>query len=375
MNTTNLTILSEEIALRDAYYETDAVIDHLAYHENTPPFISKNLIQHFGISNPSPRYIETVATAFRTGSYVFKQAGSPNVSFGDNKWGDLSAVAAAILLDREARDAVVESDPVHGSVKEPIAKVVSLMRSMEYTRAEHAKLKYPILSSGLRERIGQMPYEAPDVFSFFGPDYQPPGEFSQASLVSPESQVLSMITILGMSNGLSALIKNGMTSCSYGFGRGVRSYSCDYPDGRLAYMPSAAANTAEKTIDELSLLLTCGRLSDENKAIVLDKYNQVLASDTADKALQVAQQLIVHSPEFQTSSIVRKAGSSRASHGSAGSTNEPYKAVINVNLFGGMDSFYMLSPHSSCSLYSGKYHRLANPFASMCRESQQLFCF
>ena len=123
MNTTNLTIISEEIALRDAYYEMDAVIDHLAYHDNTPPFTSKNLIQHFGISNPSPRYIETVATAFRTGSYVFKQAGSPNMSFGGNKWGDLSAVAAAILLDREARDAVVESDPVHGSVKEPMARL------------------------------------------------------------------------------------------------------------------------------------------------------------------------------------------------------------------------------------------------------------
>ncbi|KAL3937927.1 MAG: hypothetical protein SGBAC_007063 [Bacillariaceae sp.] len=345
-----------EIALRDAYYETDAVIDHLAYHDNTPPFISKNIIQHFGISNPSPRYVETVATAFRTGSYVFEQTGYPDMSFGENKWGDLSAVAAAILLDREAMAVVVESDPVHGSVKEPMAKVISLMRSMEYTRAEHAKLKYPILSSGLRQTIGQMPYEAPDVFSFFGPDYQPPGALSQASLVSPESQVLSMISILGMSNGLSALIKNGMTSCSYGFGRGVRSYSCDYPDGRLAYMPSAAANTAEKTIDELSLLLTSGRLGDENKIIVLDQYNRVLASDTADKALQVAQQLIVNSPEFQTSSIVRKSGSPRASHGSVGSTSEPYKVVINVNLFGGMDSFYMLSPHSSCSLYSEYSH-------------------
>lgn len=344
-----------DTALRDAYYETDAVVDHLLYHDNTPTYVSKLLIQHFGISNPSPRYIKAVSTAFRTGSYTFEQASEPDVSFGEQKWGDLGATAAAILLDREARAVVVEADPVHGSIREPMAKVIAVMRSLEFTRAAHSKLKYPILESGVQEKIGQMPHSAPDVFSFFSSGYQPAGSFAQSSLVSPESQVLSMITVVGMLNGLSALIKNDLSPCGNGFGRWLPAgFSCDYPVGRLDYSPSAVAISGEKVVDELALLLTSGRLSEENKEVILKNYNAALASDNEENALKVAQQLMLASPEFQTSNIIRKTGNPRKPSASAGSTTEPYKAIINVHLFGGMDSFYMLSPHSSCSLYTGK---------------------
>lgn len=40
--------------VRDSHYEIDAVIHHLTSHQNAPPFISLQLIQHFGVSNPSP---------------------------------------------------------------------------------------------------------------------------------------------------------------------------------------------------------------------------------------------------------------------------------------------------------------------------------
>ena len=39
-------------------YETEALLDHLFYHANTAPFIAHRLLQRFGASNPSPRYIE-----------------------------------------------------------------------------------------------------------------------------------------------------------------------------------------------------------------------------------------------------------------------------------------------------------------------------
>ena len=144
-----------EHALRDAYYETDAVIDHLLYHHNTPPFISKILIQHFGISNPSPRYVTEVSTAFKTGSYT-----ASGISFGGGKWGDLAATAAAILLDREASTAILDADPIQGSIKEPFNKLIAVMRAMDYSRAYYSKMRYPILRSNLQEVIGQMPFEA-----------------------------------------------------------------------------------------------------------------------------------------------------------------------------------------------------------------------
>ena len=62
---------------------------------------------------------------------------SGSISFGSSKYGDLEATVAAIVLDREATSPVITSDPGHGSMKEPIMKVLALMRSMEYQVSNH----------------------------------------------------------------------------------------------------------------------------------------------------------------------------------------------------------------------------------------------
>lgn len=54
---------------KDAHAEVESLLDHLVFHNNTAPFISKNLIQRFTSSNPSPEYVTAVANAFKTGSY------------------------------------------------------------------------------------------------------------------------------------------------------------------------------------------------------------------------------------------------------------------------------------------------------------------
>lgn len=98
---------------RDAMYETDEVLKHIFHHENVAPFLALRLIQRFGISNPSPRYIEAVANAFQIGSYV-----SGGQSFGDGVYGNLGAAAAAIVLDSEARSVILDADPTSGSLRE-----------------------------------------------------------------------------------------------------------------------------------------------------------------------------------------------------------------------------------------------------------------
>ena len=55
---------------KDVHSEVESLLDHLVYHDNTAPFISKNLIQRFTTSNPSPEYVKAVADAFKTGSYA-----------------------------------------------------------------------------------------------------------------------------------------------------------------------------------------------------------------------------------------------------------------------------------------------------------------
>ena len=60
----------------------------------------RSLIQRFTTSNPSPRYVEAVANAFRNGSFVDAWSGEA-FGGGGGQYGDLAATTAAILLDRE----------------------------------------------------------------------------------------------------------------------------------------------------------------------------------------------------------------------------------------------------------------------------------
>ena len=76
-----------------AEYETEALVDHLFEHHNTAPFVATRMIQRLVGSNPTPRFVEAVATAFQTGSY----GGKPY----SGEYGDMAALTAAILLDRE----------------------------------------------------------------------------------------------------------------------------------------------------------------------------------------------------------------------------------------------------------------------------------
>ena len=108
---------------RDMHYEIDAVLDSYIYHPSHPPFLALRMIQRFGVSNPSPQYIERVSTAYKNGSYLGR--------FGAGKYGDLGAMMAAILLDLEARNFSLDSGPSHGHVREAIIKISSFLRSLE----------------------------------------------------------------------------------------------------------------------------------------------------------------------------------------------------------------------------------------------------
>ena len=104
--------------------EIETLLDQLFMHENTAIFISKRLIQRFGTSNPSAAYVEAVQRAFRTGEYggmLFSQ-----------KYGDLAASVAAVLLHKDADMDGHERKQFHGSLREPMLKLIHFMRSMEY---------------------------------------------------------------------------------------------------------------------------------------------------------------------------------------------------------------------------------------------------
>jgi len=98
-----------EPSTRDAVYEIDAALRQIFFHKNMAPFIAVRLAQRFGISNPSPRYVKSITKAFRNGIYVHSSAG---MAFGSGQYGCLEATIAAILLDKETLDPILDADPM-----------------------------------------------------------------------------------------------------------------------------------------------------------------------------------------------------------------------------------------------------------------------
>lgn len=113
-----------------------------------------------------------MAKAFREGYFEESETG---FSYGSGVYGNLAAMTAAMLLDREARSVVLDADPAHGSLMEPFLKVIRLMKSLEYARAHDDP--FATFSAEMFTMIGQQPYSIPSVFSFFLPEFQPRGKY------------------------------------------------------------------------------------------------------------------------------------------------------------------------------------------------------
>ena len=332
---------------RDMNYETDAVLDTYFYHPTHPPFLALRMIQRFGISNPSPQYIERVSTAYKNGSYLGR--------FGAGKYGDLGAMMAAILLDPEARALSLDSDPSHGHIREPIIKITSFLRSLE--TKWHAPFQVSIFDGPQGQRwYGQGPYRAPSVFSFFQPEFAPAGSISNAGLVSPESNMLD-VRLLKLTNSVFQTVKFGVALCYGGFGKFNFGAACPKTEGtitkdafgELTYSVESGA-TADDVLDELSLLMTSSRLSETNRRIIKDAFQSTYDSGDKEKGIRIAQQLLFTTPEFHTTNLAHTSGNAR--HVSS-YTNDPppdsYKAVVFFYMDGGADTFNMLVPKAGCS--------------------------
>ena len=326
------------------------------------PFLATRMAQRFGLSNPSPRYISTAAAAFKVGRYIDQATG---IRYGTGEYGDMAAMVAALVLDREARSVVLDADPAHGSLLEPFLRFVRMMKSLEF-RAK-ADVVYVDLANQMLDLIGEEPHNLPDVFSFFLPEFSPQGPVGNSGLVSPESEVLTGPNAVNLMNGLLSLVKYGLDSafgkndklrinsagliptCSYtlnvlfpgGFGNGRGGDEDDrvlgrsnYADGNNRYRPTDGLDSAG-VVDELATLLTSGRLSQEKRDLLVSVYEEYSGSE----AYINVQQLIATSPEFNTNGLARNSGQEREPPAATPSSADGFKAVIELYLPGGWDSF------------------------------------
>jgi len=330
---------NEEQKRRAAFYETESLIDHLFHHPNTPVNIGKKLIQRFVTSNPSPEYTEAVAKAFSSGRFGGTQRGM----VFSGKYGDLGATLAAILLHPEARQ---QTEPRNGLLREPMLKLFHLLRAMEYKDNYDDPI---MLSSDLDDRIGQFPYKSPTVFNYYNADFVPASLNREIAdkpgaepIIAPEFQIFTPPLSIGMMNGLTALVKNGISNCDSGFG--FRTTHCKR--GEFKFVPSDASDS-QAVVKELNTLLTGGRLTSTDAGVVKAAYDN---ADDGEK-LRAAQTATLFTPGFNTLGKPTENGKTRPVEvPKRDHQPKPYKAVVLAFLAGGADTFNMLVPRD-CKLH------------------------
>ena len=309
--------------------EINALIDHVFYHDNTAVFVARKLIMRLVTSNPSPRYIKTVSTAFRTGSY-----GGHTFS---GMYGDLKATVYAVLLDREARTSMLEYDRTFGRVREPLLKLLQVMRVLEYQSRDEREVKMDSLGGV----IGQQIFSSETVFNFFDDDFDALGPMFAAGLVAPESQLLTAPQTIAWLNGMTSLVTYGLSSCSDGFGRGISGQTCGDKDIALkqseGWLTFAAASPGDPAaaLEELSLLLTSGRLSPQHRSVIQQAYARVLKNEGKKAALQRAVKLILFSAEFHSTAMNTMVPGGRSYGPPEASHDRKFKAVVVLFLAGG----------------------------------------
>lgn len=271
--------------------DINRALDAIANHATVAPFISRQLIQKFVTSNPSPAYIQRVATVFNNN--------------GNGVRGDLAAVITAVLMDSEARNPPTGS---FGKLREPVLRMTAAWRALDVIRGQpepatnsngtpNTSVGNISMTLGFNSDFEQRPMSAPTVFNFFEPDYQAPGPIQTANLYSPEFQILTETTVTRMNNTIrSRIVDYYLGSSNPPPTRPLVDYT-----SLIAIISTANPTTFGQLIDELNLRLMYGSMSPSMRATLLTMLtSQSTPTTDANRIDRIRQLLrvILFSPEF-----------------------------------------------------------------------------
>ena len=230
--------------------DLNAALDIIANHPNVAPFISKQLIQHLVKSNPSPGYVQRVATVFNNPA---------------NR-GDMQAVIAAILTDTEARqnDAGNMQVANDGHLQEPALFIAGLVRAFGGIMNDQNYFGWDLY------QMTQDLYTAPSVFNYYSPGYVIP---QSGGLLGPEFQIYTPYTALWRGDMVGAMFTQ-WSNPVIGYGPGT---SVDLtPFLNLAGSPSTL-------VDALDFTLTSGAMPTAMKQALI----AAVAAETGGNLLKV----------------------------------------------------------------------------------------
>lgn len=255
-----------------AQAEVRAAIHALVMHSNTPPFISKQLIQKMVTSSPTPAYVARVAAVFKDN--------------GGGVRGDLAAVTRAILLDPEARGAR-KFDLRYARLREPALFWTSIIRALD------------VSTDGLRPwqlgiESGQTMFGAPTVFNYYPADYTLLG----GSIPAPEFGIFTSAEFLNRANQLNDLLYFveqgdwGTWAPQPFLANAIGTIS----PALTAFLPDAG--NAAILVERLNRLFLHGTMRAEMRQSIVTAVNKI-APGNALRRVKMAINLTVNSIDYQ----------------------------------------------------------------------------
>ncbi len=246
-------------------------LDNIMSAQSAAPYISRHLIKYLVTSNPSPAYVQRIATLFNNN--------------GSGIRGDLKTVVKAILLDTEARQ-VTPASPAFGHLKEPVLLMTHLLRAMNVRSANGLTASDGFLAPTLSP-MGQDALRPPTVFSYYPADYQAPG----TTIRGPEFGLFQSTTALKRANFVNTMVFSNIPATA-ATGNAPNGTSID-----LTLLTGLAANP-DMLVKELDRLLMHDTMSAEMKTTLLWAMNAIPASNLLLKA-QTALYLLATSSQYQ----------------------------------------------------------------------------
>ena len=245
-------------------------LDTLFNHPDTPPFISRQLIQRLVTSNPSPGYVFRVASAFSNN--------------GTGVRGDLGAVVRAILTDNEARSPSLLTTVGFGKPKEPLLRATALLRAFNGAAASGRYINgaYTNPETIGTASLAQAALRAPTVFNFFEPDYVHPGQLAAAGLYAPEFQLFTDTTAITIPNYLYNQLYSTRNATNVGL-------------TLTDLLP--LAKSPQQLVDYANLVLAGGTMSRPDTDLVVAALTRMPAATTDLDRVRSALYLVVSSPE------------------------------------------------------------------------------
>jgi uncharacterized protein (DUF1800 family) len=258
------TFLGQSVAAgQSAEQELANVLTIIFNNSNLPPFVCQQLIEKLVTSNPSLAYVARVTAAFTSGKFQ---------SYGSGKRGDMQAVAAAILLDAEARrgDSQTTAVATDGKLREPVVMMVGL------ARAFHANTD----GTGFTGQSGNMSqslFNSGSVFNFFPPQSLIPGTM----LNGPEFAIFNTATSLNRVNFINTLVYGKISSTT-----------------TVDFTPVINAGTPDQMVSWLNNFFLHGTMSSQMQSSIMTALGAVSSTDTTNLA-KTAIYLVTSSSQYQ----------------------------------------------------------------------------